>query len=123
MKKAVMIRRRSILQHFIIQNELWEQETNHQKSFYEMRVVQNLNTMLVFYNMIFIPLQFGFRIPFKGLILALEIITILLYLTEIGLRVHTIMRLKKLETTQLSLIKTQADRKLLANLDSLNSTL
>lgn len=55
--------------------------------------------MLVFYNFIFIPLQFGFRIPFKGPILALEIITILLYLTEIGLRVYTLIRLQRLKSS------------------------
>jgi len=37
--------------------------------------------------MVFIPLQFAYRIQFKGIFLALEILTILAYLLEIGIRV------------------------------------
>jgi hypothetical protein len=37
--------------------------------------------------MIFIPLQFGFRIEFKGIFLAMEIFTISVYLIEIGMRI------------------------------------
>ena len=80
-----------------------------------MRVILLINMVLVFYNMIFIPLQFAYRIEFKGVFLALEIITIVMYLTEIGLRIYTVLRINKLKDTQLAQIKNSSDRKLFAN--------
>jgi hypothetical protein len=80
-----------------------------------MRVILLINMALVFYNMIFIPLQFAYRIEFKGVFLALEIITIVMYLTEIGLRIYTVLRINKLKDTQLAQIKNSSDRKLFAN--------
>jgi len=75
-----------------------EQEEQQEQTFFEMRVVQFINMLLAFYNLAFIPHQFGFRIPFKGAFLALEIITILMYLAEIGLRVFTLIRLQRLKS-------------------------
>jgi hypothetical protein len=80
-----------------------------------MRVIQAINMALVFYNLIFIPLQFAYRIKFKGVFLALEIITIVMYLTEIGLRIYTLIRIKRLKNTQLAQIKNSSERKLFAN--------
>ena len=80
-----------------------------------MRVVQVINMLLVFYNLIFIPLQFGYRIKFEGFIMALEILTILMYSMEVGLRIYTAIRMKRLKLMQLSLIKNSSDRKLFAN--------
>ena len=80
-----------------------------------MRVILLINMALVFYNMIFIPLQFAYRIEFKGVFLALEIITIVMYLTEIGLRIYTVLRINRLKDTQLAQIKNSSDRKLFAN--------
>jgi hypothetical protein len=80
-----------------------------------MRVIQAINMALVFYNLIFIPLQFAYRIEFKGVFLALEIITIVMYLTEIGLRIYTLIRIKRLKNTQLTQIKNSSERKLFAN--------
>ena len=80
-----------------------------------MRVILLINMALVFYNMIFIPLQFAYRIEFKGIFLALEIITIVMYLTEIGLRIYTVIRINRLKDTQLAQIKNSSDRKLFAN--------
>lgn len=42
------------------------------------------------YNMIFIPLQFGYRIPFRGKYLVLELVTILLYGMDIFFRLRHI---------------------------------
>lgn len=70
---------------------------------------------LVFYNLYFIPLQFAYRIPFKGGILALEILTIVFYLAEISLRFLTLIRLRRLKATQLELIKSLSDRRRLIN--------
>jgi hypothetical protein len=39
--------------------------------------------LIVIYNLIFIPLQFGYRIPFKGIYLVMEILTWLLYIFDI----------------------------------------
>ncbi len=80
-----------------------------------MRMILLINMALVFYNMIFIPLQFAYRIEFKGIFLALEIITIVMYLTEIGLRIYTVIRINRLKDTQLAQIKNSSDRKLFAN--------
>jgi hypothetical protein len=71
--------------------------------------------LLVFYNLIYIPLQFAYRIEFKGVFLALEIITIVMYLLEIALRIYIAIRIKNLKSTQLALIRNSQDRKLFAN--------
>ena len=57
-----------------------------------MRVVM---AILSFYNIVFIPLQFGFRIKMQGIYLVMEMFTILFYLLDAGLRLVTIGRLKK----------------------------
>lgn len=47
------------------------------------------------YNIIFIPLQFGYRIPFHGVYLVLEVFTVILYLLDIFYRVKNLGMLKK----------------------------
>ena len=47
------------------------------------------------YNIIFIPLQFGFRIDFKGIYLIMEIFTILLYGIDVGVRIFEYRKIKK----------------------------
>jgi hypothetical protein len=103
------------MEHFQQLNELNEQEATYDKSTFFMRVVQTINMCLVFYNIVFIPLQFAFRIPFKGAYLALEILTIMFYGCEIGLRIFSLLRLKKLKSTQITLIRNLQDRKLAAD--------
>ena len=48
---------------------------------------------MVLYNLVFIPLQFGYRIPFNGIYLLLEVFTILLYGADIYFRVLNIRML------------------------------
>lgn len=43
--------------------------------------------ILVIYNIIFIPLQFGYRVEFDGLLLTMELLTIVLYGFDIKFRV------------------------------------
>lgn len=43
-------------------------------------------TLLSFYNLVFIPLQFAYRIEFKGAYLAMEILTILFLLLDVAFR-------------------------------------
>lgn len=50
---------------------------------------------LALYNMFFIPLQFAYRIEFKGIYLALEVLTIIIYLVEIATRVVEYKKLRK----------------------------
>ena len=38
---------------------------------------------IVIYNLIFIPLQFGYRIKFRGIYLVMEILTMFLYIFDI----------------------------------------
>lgn len=80
-----------------------------------MRVIRPINKGLVFYNLIFIPLQFGYRIKFKKFYLAIEILTLFMYSVEIALRIYKVTRIKKLKSMQLDLIKDSSDRKLFAN--------
>ena len=47
------------------------------------------------YNIIFIPLQFGYRIPFHGVYLVLEVFTVILYLLDIFYRVKNLRMLEK----------------------------
>jgi hypothetical protein len=47
------------------------------------------------YNLIFIPLQLAYRIPFRDIYIVLEFATILLYLLDVFLRVKKIQSLMK----------------------------
>jgi hypothetical protein len=49
------------------------------------------------WNMWFIPLQFAYKFPFTGIFLALEIITILVYLADIALRFHIMSWMRNLD--------------------------
>ena len=51
--------------------------------------------VIVMYNIIFIPLQFGYRIPFHGVYLVLEVFTVVLYLLDIFYRVKNLRMLEK----------------------------
>lgn len=46
--------------------------------------------ILVSYNVVFIPIQFGYRIKFDGFVLAMEILTIIFYILDIKFRVQNI---------------------------------
>jgi len=107
--------RKSIGEHFEILNAFQEQEAKYDNTTLFMRIVQAINMALVFYNLLFIPLQFAYRIKFKGVFLALEIVTIGMYLTEIGLRINMVVRLNQLKNQQLAQLKNLKDPKLLAN--------
>lgn len=47
-------------------------------------------TTLSFYNLVFVPLQFAFRIEYNNLILVLEIITIFFYVLDAYVRYKTL---------------------------------
>ena len=47
-------------------------------------------TTLSFYNLVFVPLQFAFRIEYNNLILVLEIITIFFYVLDSYVRYKTL---------------------------------
>jgi uncharacterized membrane protein len=66
-----------------------------------------------FYNMVFIPLQFAYRIEFKGIFLAFEIFTILAYLVEIGIRVAQLKTASKIQPSTMK--QNQFDKKLSKN--------
>jgi len=56
----------------------------------------------VIYNLIFIPLQFAFDIKFKHFYLAMEILTILIYLVEVAIRIYKLTRLTELKNKPMS---------------------
>ena len=49
------------------------------------------------YNSLFIPFQFAFRTQFKGIYLAIEVLTIILYAADIIFRVGNLRMMSKLE--------------------------
>ena len=55
--------------------------------------------LLSTYNLVFTPLQLGFRIKYQKSILGMEIATIFFYLAEVALRVFKIRALNLLKTT------------------------
>jgi len=57
------------------------------------RVIKFCVTLLSFYNLAFIPLQFAFRIEFNGVYLALEILTILALICDIVFRISYTIKL------------------------------
>jgi hypothetical protein len=51
--------------------------------------------VIVIYNLIFIPLQFGYRIQFKGIYLIMEVFTMVMYAFDIFYRVKNLNELVK----------------------------
>ena len=83
-------------------------------------LIEIILAMLSFYNVIFIPLQFGFRIPFTGMFMTLEVCTIIFYLVDASLKSNKIARLKQIQTmTDFDLSK--EDLKLKQDVEELNA--
>lgn len=61
------------------------------------RIFEWVILLITTWNMWFIPLQFAYNIPFNGIFLAFEILTILLYLAEIIFRFHIISWMRNVE--------------------------
>lgn len=53
--------------------------------------------LLTLWNFLFIPLQFAYKLEFKGVFLAFEIITIVAYLLDLAFYYHTISWLSNLD--------------------------
>jgi hypothetical protein len=53
--------------------------------------------IVIVWNVLFIPLQFAYKLSFEGIYLAFEIITILVYLLDIAFCYHTTSWLKNLD--------------------------
>lgn len=88
-----------------------------------MKINNSLVTVLVMYNMIFIPLQFGFRLEFKGYLLTFEVLTIVLYLTEVALRINYARRLQLIKSAQLSKITHEYEMELFTDQQALKEKL
>lgn len=73
-----------------------EQEEESQDTCYDKfkLVHKHVQRFLVFYNLVFIPLQFAFNIRFRSVFLVMEIVTIVVYLVEMGIRIYKYKRLK-----------------------------
>jgi hypothetical protein len=61
------------------------------------RILEVVVLVTIQYNICFIPLQFGFKIPFGKVFLGFEIATVLVYLLEISFCFHTISWYKNLD--------------------------
>jgi hypothetical protein len=72
-----------------IEQALKPELTNQYVRFLKIKhALEKIVLILITWNIWFIPLQFGFVIPFKGLFLAFDIISLLVYLVNIGFRFH-----------------------------------
>ena len=60
---------------------------------------------VITWNIWFIPLQFSYKIKFDGIYLAMEIITILVYLADIGFYYHTTSWLRNLDCVEEDLLR------------------
>lgn len=76
------------------------------KHFKEAVVLLILN-----YNIWFIPIQYSFQLPFDGYLLTLEILTILVYLADIGFLYHTTSWLRNLDCVDDEVLR-RKDRKI-----------
>ena len=70
----------------VLENEDKQEEGLLRRCFSLKNAMQFLITFAASYNIVFIPLSLAFRIPFEGVWLTLEILTIFLYLVDICLR-------------------------------------
>lgn len=67
--------------------------------------------LVITWNIWFIPLQFSYKIPFEGIFLVMEIITILVYLIDIGFYYHTTSWLRNLDCVDDELLR-RKDKKI-----------
>jgi hypothetical protein len=67
--------------------------------------------IVITWNIWFIPLQFSYKIEFHGVYLAFDIITMLVYLGDIGFIYHTTSWLRNLDCVDEELLR-RKDRKI-----------
>jgi len=67
--------------------------------------------IVITWNIWFIPLQFSYKIKFEGVYLAFEIISMLVYLMDIGFCYHTTSWLRNLDCVDDELLR-RKDRKI-----------
>jgi hypothetical protein len=80
--------------------------------FLKMKHIKEVIVLIVItWNIWFIPLQFSFKIPFTGVYLAFEIITMLVYLADIGFCYHQVSWLRNLNCVDDELLR-RKDRKI-----------
>lgn len=61
-----------------------------------LRLKQNILLLFVLYNILFIPIQFAFKIPFEGVFLGFECATIVVYTFDMTFRIVKLRRLMNL---------------------------
>lgn len=113
--KKIADRRNSIAIHFKQMQEIYAEIEVFDNWNFMRRVVKWCVTLFTFYNLIFLPLQFAFRIKFEKVWLALEILTILSLLLDICFRVIYSCKLQRLKKAQHLLILKKQDRSLAAD--------
>jgi hypothetical protein len=69
------------------------------------KVFDNVDLLVVNWNIWFIPLQFSFKIKFTGIFLALELITIVFYLLNTGFLYHRLSWLHNLDCVKEHILK------------------
>jgi hypothetical protein len=88
----------------------------------KLRVKQNVMLLLTIYNLMFIPIQMAFRIPFEGVYLGLECLTILAYTFDISRRAVKLRKLRKINTISDRKLRLK-DRKLKRDTELLKNTI
>ncbi len=66
--------------------------------------------LILNYNIWLIPIQYAFQLPFDGFLLTIEILTILVYLGDIGFLYHTTSWIKNLDCVDDNVLR-RKDRK------------
>jgi len=78
----------SSLEEYINEKVLQEEGDMGREKFkcYSIKmIVRFFITLASLWNVVFIPLSFAFRVPFEGVILAFEVLTVFFYLIDLGL--------------------------------------
>ena len=92
------------------------------KFFKKLRLKQNLMLLLTIYNLVYMPIQMAFRIPFEGIFLGLECLTIVAYVFDIGWRAHKLRKLLRIHSISDRKLRLK-DRKLKRDTELLKQTI
>ena len=89
-----------------------QNEEGYCEKYFNLETVTSLLVLTAAtYNIVFVPLSFGFRIKFQGVFMVLEILTVFFYVVDICMRWSKLNHLKTLKKLPDSKLKSE-DRKM-----------
>ena len=111
------------LSEYLNMNKNVTSKNNRCKKFFKkLRLKQNLMLLLTIYNLVYMPIQMAFRIPFEGIFLGLECLTIVAYVFDIGWRAHKLRKLLRIHSISDRKLRLK-DRKLKRDTELLKQTI